>query len=76
MQVMMMQKNGLRYLRFLTKETIDSLIAEHKKDAGKRTLQKKLAEEVTRFVHGKEELEKALKQQKNYLPIKMHLLKV
>jgi tyrosyl-tRNA synthetase len=36
------------------------LIAEHKKDAAKRTLQKKLAEEVTKFVHGEEELKKAI----------------
>ncbi|HKC36466.1 MAG TPA: tyrosine--tRNA ligase [Chitinophagaceae bacterium] len=45
---------------FLDKTTVDSLIAEHKKDASKRSLQKKLAEEVTRFVHGEEELKKAV----------------
>ncbi|HET6996402.1 MAG TPA: S4 domain-containing protein, partial [Chitinophagaceae bacterium] len=31
-----------------------------KQDAGKRTLQKRLAEEITRFVHGGEELAKAV----------------
>jgi tyrosyl-tRNA synthetase len=36
------------------------LIAEHKNDAAKRSLQKKLAEEVTKFVHGEEELKKAI----------------
>jgi tyrosyl-tRNA synthetase len=50
----------IRIFTFLDKTTVDSLIAERKKDASKRSLQKKLAEEVTRFVHGEEELKKAL----------------
>jgi tyrosyl-tRNA synthetase len=50
----------IRIFTFLDKPTVDALIAEHKKDAAKRSLQKKLAEEVTRFVHGKEELKKAI----------------
>ena len=50
----------IRIFTFLDKLTVDSLIAEHKKDAAKRTLQKKLAEEVTKFVHGEEELKKAI----------------
>jgi tyrosyl-tRNA synthetase len=50
----------IRIFTFLDKLTVDSLTAEHKKDAAKRTLQKKLAEEVTKFVHGEEELKKAI----------------
>jgi len=50
----------IRIFTFLDKLTVDSLIAEHKEDAAKRSLQKKLAEEVTRFVHGNEELKKAI----------------
>ena len=50
----------IRIFTFLEKLTVDSLIIDHKKDAAKRTLQKKLAEEVTRFVHGNEELKKAI----------------
>jgi len=50
----------IRIFTFLDKLTVDSLIAEHKKDAAKRSLQKNLAEEVTRFVHGNEELKKAI----------------
>ena len=40
----------------LTKEEIESLIIEHKKDPGKRILQKKLADEITEFVHGLQSL--------------------
>jgi tyrosyl-tRNA synthetase len=36
------------------------LAAAHLQDPGKRILQKKLAEEVTRFIHGPEELDKAI----------------
>jgi tyrosyl-tRNA synthetase len=36
------------------------LINEHKKNSAKRSLQKKLAEEVTKFVHGEVELKKAI----------------
>jgi tyrosyl-tRNA synthetase len=50
----------IKIFTFLDKFTVDSLIAEHKKDEAKRTLQKKLAEEVTKFVHGDEELKKAI----------------
>src|SRR5690606_19908799 len=35
-------------------------LAGHAKDPGARLLQKRLAEEVTAFVHGREELEKAI----------------
>jgi tyrosyl-tRNA synthetase len=50
----------IKIFTFLDKATVDSLIDEHKNDAAKRLLQKKLAEEVTKFVHGKEELKKAI----------------
>ena len=45
---------------FLKKEEIESILKTHQKDAGQRILQKRLAEHVTSFVHGKEELEKAV----------------
>ena len=61
----------IKIFTFLDQATVDSLIAEHKKDAAKRSLQKKLAEEVTKFVHGEEDLKKQLKQRKNYLLISM-----
>jgi tyrosyl-tRNA synthetase len=44
----------IKIFTFLDKATIDALITEHKKDAAKRILQKKLAEEVTKFVHGED----------------------
>ena len=50
----------LRIFTFLGKGDIETLTAEHLQDPGKRNLQKKLAEEVTRFIHGQEELEKAI----------------
>lgn len=50
----------IRIFTFLDKSTVDSLIEDHKKDTSKRTLQKRLAEEVTKFVHGNEELKKAI----------------
>ncbi len=50
----------IKIFTFLDKETIDSLIAEHKEAPHQRALQKKLAEEVTTFVHSKEELDKAI----------------
>jgi len=50
----------IRIFTFLSKEEIGTVLAEHTKDAGQRILQKKLAEELTTFVHGKSELEKAI----------------
>ena len=50
----------IKIFTFLDKPTVDSLMGEHKNDAAKRSLQKKLAEEVTKFVHGEEELKKAI----------------
>jgi len=50
----------IKIFTFLDKDTIDDLIATHHKDASKRTLQKALAKEVTIFVHGEEEYNKAI----------------
>jgi tyrosyl-tRNA synthetase len=50
----------IKIFTFLDKETTDNLIDTHKQDASKRILQKKLAEEVTKFVHGQEGYNKAI----------------
>jgi tyrosyl-tRNA synthetase len=52
-----------RYIKiftFLSLQEIEQLIAEHTGNEHRRKLQKKLAEEVTTFVHGKENLAKAI----------------
>lgn len=53
-------ENWIKIFTFLTKETIDALIDDHKADASKRVLQKTLANELTIFVHSTEALEKAI----------------
>jgi len=53
-------ENWIKIFTFLSKEETSSLIDEHKKDPGLRILQKKLAEEITLMVHGREELAKAI----------------
>jgi len=50
----------IRFYTFLPKEEIEALVEEHKTAAHERQLQRKLAEEVTIWVHGKEEYEKAV----------------
>ena len=50
----------IKIFTFLDKVTIDTLIAEHKQDAAKRILQKTLAKEITVFVHGLQEYNKAI----------------
>ncbi len=50
----------IKIFTFLTKEEVDGLIAAHAADPGKRSLQKRLAEEVTNFVHGEEALKEAI----------------
>jgi len=50
----------IKFYTFLPKEEIEVLIEEHNINQGERKLQKKLAEEVTVWVHGKEAYEKAL----------------
>ena len=51
----------IKIFTMLERETIESAIEEHRADPGRRTLQKLLAEEVTRMVHGQEELDKAIR---------------
>lgn len=53
-------KRLIKMFTLLTKEEIENLIAEHDEAPHKRTLQKKLAEEVTTFVHSKEECDLAI----------------
>jgi len=54
-------ENWIKIFTFLDKETIDNLILEHNTNKNKKILQRVLAEEVTRFVHGQEELDLAIK---------------
>lgn len=52
-----------RYIKIFTSldhATIDALIAEHRADPARRILQKRLGEEVTTLVHGREDYETAL----------------
>jgi tyrosyl-tRNA synthetase len=51
----------IKIFTFLDKETIEALIEEHKTAPHLRVLQRKLAEELTVFVHAASELEKAIK---------------
>ncbi|MDE5585055.1 MAG: tyrosine--tRNA ligase [Muribaculaceae bacterium] len=50
----------LKIFTFLSKEEIEALAAEHAKDPGLRPLQKKLAEEVTVMVHGRDAYDAAV----------------
>jgi tyrosyl-tRNA synthetase len=50
----------IKIFTFLDKETIDALIEEHQAAPHVRVLQRKLAEEVTTFVHSADELAKAI----------------
>jgi tyrosyl-tRNA synthetase len=50
----------IKIFTFLSLEQINFIIEENKKDTGKRLLQKKLAEEVTKFVHGDAALAEAI----------------
>ncbi|WP_109302322.1 tyrosine--tRNA ligase [Aquimarina sp. AU474] len=51
----------IKIFTFLTKDEIDTLVAEHKEAPHMRILQKKLANEVTVIVHSKEDLDNAIK---------------
>jgi tyrosyl-tRNA synthetase len=53
-------KKWISIFTFLAKNEIDGLLQQHEQDAAARLLQKRLAEEVTRFIHGQQELEKAI----------------
>ncbi|MBC7873552.1 MAG: tyrosine--tRNA ligase [Ferruginibacter sp.] len=50
----------IKIFTFLDQPKINSILSEHKNDAGKRLLQKRLAEEVTKFVHGDAALAEAV----------------
>ncbi|MXV37360.1 tyrosine--tRNA ligase [Flavobacteriaceae bacterium Ap0902] len=51
----------IKFYTFLDRETIEKLIEEHRETPHLRVLQKTLAEEVTKLVHGEEELNLAIK---------------
>lgn len=53
-------ENWIKIFTFLDEATINNLIAEQQKGASKRVLQKALGKEVTIFVHGEEEYNKAV----------------
>jgi tyrosyl-tRNA synthetase len=50
----------IKIFTFLPKETVDDLLQQHKGNEAARVLQKTLAKEVTVFVHGEEEYNKAI----------------
>jgi tyrosyl-tRNA synthetase len=50
----------IKIFTFLNEAAINDLVAEQQKDASKRILQKTLAREVTIFVHGEDEYNKAV----------------
>lgn len=56
-------EDASRYLRIFTllpKEEIESIEAEHAENPGGRAMQKALAEDVTRRIHGQEDLDTAI----------------
>lgn len=56
-------EDAARYIKIFTslgKEEIESLIAQHAEDPGRRILQKRLAEEVTVMVHSREDYDMAV----------------
>ncbi len=54
-------QNYIKVFTFMTKEEVDALIAQHNQAPHLRILQKALAEDVTRRVHGEEALQTSLK---------------
>jgi tyrosyl-tRNA synthetase len=50
----------IRIFTFLDHPTIETLLIQHQQDPGARHLQKRLAHEITTFVHGEEGYQKAL----------------
>ncbi len=54
-------ENYIKIFTFLDKQTIETLIAEHKETPHLRILQKKIGEEVTIMTHGNEAYENAIK---------------
>ena len=54
-------KKWIKLFTLLSRETIEALIAEHDSAPHQRSLQKKLAEELTVFVHSREDYDFAVK---------------
>lgn len=52
--------NWIKIFTFLDQATIEELLSQHQQNPADRTLQKKLAAELTIFVHGNAEYEKAI----------------
>ncbi|RPE12700.1 tyrosine--tRNA ligase [Chitinophaga lutea] len=52
--------NYIKTFTFLDEATINALVEEHQQDPGKRVLQKRVAKEVTSFIHGEQEYEFAI----------------
>ena len=52
-------ESWIKIFTFLSEEEIKGIIVHHKRDPGKRILQKKLAEKLTVFIHGIDEYLKA-----------------
>lgn len=50
----------IKIFTFLPQDEVNRLLEQHQEDASKRVLQKRLAQEVTIFVHGEEEFRKAV----------------
>ena len=50
----------IKIFTFLSKTEVDALIRKHVQNPGARELQKKLAQEVTVFIHGQDEYQKAI----------------
>ena len=50
----------IKIFTLLSRDAISMLVHDHKANASSRVLQKTLAQEITMFVHGKEEYEKAV----------------
>ena len=53
-------ENWIKIFTFLSKDVIENLIETHQQNPAERTLQKTLARELTIFVHGKNEYNKAI----------------
>jgi tyrosyl-tRNA synthetase len=51
----------IKIFTFLSKEEVTSLVANHQQEPHLRSLQKKLAEEVTKMVHSQQDLDNAVK---------------
>ena len=50
----------IKIFTFLPKNAIEEILTQHHSDPGQRVLQKKLAKEITTFVHGEKECEAAI----------------